>query len=959
MRLPYLTPLAACVMLSACGGSDGGTSGTETTPSLGLIRNATVNFYRADDPACPLACEQVGTGDTGTSGVISARISGYSGPMVVEVVGDADAEYFDEQSDKFEPFTAADRLRALTPGSSGRFGVTLLTELAYQRAVAEGRFPLSATSVRAINESVRTALAPELSDILATPGLISDSTAAGSLRNNKGNLYALKLAAFASLGDGAAPSPALAVLNALVDDIQDGTIDGQNNGAALVPAAPYNPATLASDLQNAMNNFAADYADATLTGVVNALNSTLTLALFENPDDGGGDDGGGEPGDGSSITALFNGERVTADVSDYTGPPLSVGAGYASAGSPADAFYFNLSGITNSLNVDRACNDSESPGLSVRFNDAQYSSAPTNGGSCTVTTVELTDSLIRVTFSGTLVRTDDNETQPETLEITEGEFQYVVETFGDEPAPQVVASFEGLGTDTLTSQGDGTGDRGWLEIWGPSAMSVVDVSANPLAVTPSGGDELAGGDRALRFPGVADSRFGSQAVRQFEKRFDGDVYISALWRVETATPGENRARISFGNPAVFMGIDSSYDAAVEGPRINQFTVSLGDGENQRAYAGGTVQGNTTHHVVGRLYKADGSATYNRFDLWIDPARNASGTPSATATGLGGTGSLSFIDTIGFAGQSIQNPTTLDRIRFSSTWDGVFEDAIIEEPPATGTCGGTEEAPFLANGDPDLIGTCAGTYNIAFVHRDATHSRGTVIIGADNSVDFDTGISLSAAGATVTNRITQANRIDIDYANGDKITLYRTQQGVLRNVHYEPSDDDAVKVSMLPQLPQGDGDASALTASNLVASGTVKGEVKIQETVFGTTNPITGNFGVFEVRGQGHQTTVPATVWTLTNIPAETGTHYCQPFDFALQVTYLRVSDSGAAQSGGGGNAVGRCTVTVTDIQTNPSNPAQIIGAEGKFAVELLSTGPDGTGKLVDTVTDGYFRFFPE
>src|SRR5690606_5232492 len=111
---------------------------------------------------------------------------------------------------------------------------------------------------------------------------------------------------------------------------------------------------------------------------------------------------------------------------------------------------------------------------------------------------------------------------------------------------------------------------------------------------------------------------------------------------------------------------------------------------------------------------------------------------------------------------------------------------------------------------------------------------------------------------------------------------------------------------------------------------------------------------FEVRGQSHQATVPATIWTLTNIPAEIGTHYCEPFDFALQVTYLRNVDSGAAQSGGSGNAVGRCTVTVTDIAFNPSNPAQVIGAEGKFAVELLGFGVDFNSDLVDVVTDGYF-----
>lgn len=960
--------VSACVALAACGG--GGSSDPvfipsrastpSATPSLGLVRNATVNFYRATDPACPENCQLLATGNTGSSGIISASIGGYSGPLVIEVVGNnSDAEYFDEESGAFEPFSANDRLRALSPVASGSFGVTLLTELAYQRAVVTDRFPLSTESVNAINQSIGDALAPELSGgILTVPALVSDTTVTSDLTNNDAGLYALKLAALARLGSGNT-SPALAVLNALVSDIQDGEIDGTNDGAALVPPAPYNPATFGSDLKTAMADFATQYGDAALEDEVDNVPPTLDLTLFDPaPDDD--NPGSSDLGNSSGVTGLFNNERVTVDVSDYTGPPLSVGVGYATAGEPGDTFYFNLSGITTSVNVDRACTDAGTPGLSVRFNDAQYSGAPIDGGSCTITTVELTDTLIRVTFSGTLVRTDDNEAQPASLEITQGEFQYVVETFDAEPAPQVTASFEGLTPGLLWQQGNGSEDRGWQGSWASSAMNVVDVSSNPLAVTPSGGDELVGGDLALRFPGVADSNFTANAVRSFEKRFTDDVYISTLWRVEAATVGSNTARISFGNPSVFMGVDSGYDAAVEGTRINQFTVSLGDGDAQRAYTGGAISGNTTHHVVGRLYKSDGSNVYDRFDLWVDPARNASGTPNTTATGLGGTGSLSFIDSIGFAGQFIQNPTTIDRIRFSSTWDGVFEDAVIEEPPATGTCGGNAEGTSELPAGNDLVSTCAGTHDIAFVHRDEPHTRGTVIIGEDNSVDFDSGIVLPAAEiSAVYNRISCCNRIDIDYTNGDKVKLYRTDDGLLRNVHYEPSGGTAVKVSMLPQLSEGDGDASALTSSNRVASGTVNGEVKIQETVFGTTDPITGNFGVFEVRGQSHQTTIPTTIWTLIDIPAEVGTHYCQPFDSALQVTYLRVSDSGAAQSGGKDNAVGRCTVTVTDIQADQYNPDKIVGAEGKFAVELLSTGPDGTGKLVDVVTDGYFRFFPE
>ncbi|MFN3713661.1 MAG: hypothetical protein ACK4SX_08385 [Alcanivoracaceae bacterium] len=684
---------ASVFLLAACGGGGGsGNSDADVTPSLGLIRNATVNFYRADDPACPTACELLGSASTGATGVVTAGFTNYSGPMVVEIVGGSSAEYFDEQSGQFEAFGAADRLRAITPSSRGRFGVTMLTELAYQRAVVEQRFPLSSTAVNNINQSIGNALAPEISSgILTVPALISDTTASGALLNNNQGLYAIKLAALTRLGEGGSPAPALAVLNALVEDFQDGTIDGLNDGSPLSPPAPYNTATLSADLKDAMDAFAALYGNSSLINTVAGVSPLGSLAVFtppDNDDDGGGDDGGGDPGNGGSevlgddngITGLFNGERRTASISSYTGPPLSVGIGYATAGEIGDSFQVNLSGISTQLNVDRACANNGIPGLLVTFNDVFYSGAPVDGGSCTITTTELSDTLILVQFSGTLARGDDNESAPATLVVTEGEFQFRAPLFDSSfPQPEVRASFEELALGDLWQQGNGTDDRGWQGTWRPSSMSVVDVSGSPLTVTPSGGNALNGGVRALRFPGVAGSFFGPSEARSFERRFPGDVYISVLWRIDAASPGSNRARMSFDNGAFFIGVDSSYDAAVEGPRINQFTVSLGDAENQRAYAGGAVQGNTTHHIVGRLYKAEGSATYNRFDLWVDPARNASGTPLATASRTAGTGSLSFIGAIGFAGSFIENPNTIDRIRFSSTWDGVFEDVEPEVP----------------------------------------------------------------------------------------------------------------------------------------------------------------------------------------------------------------------------------------------------------------------------------------
>src|SRR5690606_21492011 len=98
----------------------------------------------------------------------------------------------------------------------------------------------------------------------------------------------------------------------------------------------------------------------------------------------------------------------------------------------------------------------------------------------------------------------------------------------------------------------------------------------------------------------------------------------------------------------------------------------------------------------------------------------------------------------------------------------------------GTCGGNAEGTSELPAGNDLVSTCAGTHDIAFVHRDEPHTRGTVIIGEDNSIDFDTGIVLSPTDiSTVYDRISCCNRIDVNYTSGDKVTLYRTDNGILR------------------------------------------------------------------------------------------------------------------------------------------------------------------------------------
>ncbi len=219
------------------------------SPSLGLVTNATVNFYQAD------AVTLIGSSDTGSSGEVSIDAGGYSGPIVVEVLGDdVDAMYFDESLGTTRPFPEGRAFHALAPSPS-TLGVTPLTELAYQAAVRQGLFPISAAAVNELNEIVRASLAPSLASVLTVPALLGDP-AVTRLEGNQSGAYALILAALAELGAGdASGAPALAAMNALVADLADGQIDGDNNGTPI--GAPYN--NFLSEMDANLNGMASTY----------------------------------------------------------------------------------------------------------------------------------------------------------------------------------------------------------------------------------------------------------------------------------------------------------------------------------------------------------------------------------------------------------------------------------------------------------------------------------------------------------------------------------------------------------------------------------------------------------------------------------------------------------------------------------------------------------------------------
>lgn len=275
--------LCAIALAAACndGGidGDGGSSNSAgASPSLGLVRDATVNFYQADGSTL------LGSGETGESGAVDIPVGGYGGPVVVEVVGDdTDAMYYDEAAGTLVSFPDGAALRALAP-APGTVGVTPLTELAYRAAERQGLFPLSASAVEELNEIVRAALAPGLGSILSVPTLVGDP-AVTTLGDGEVGNYALVLAALAELGSGEA-APALAVLDALAADLADGEIDGEDGEGSV--GAPY--ADFLAEMETALTDIADDYGypgDAAAQRPVSASVDTSGV--------------GGEPGGGALV----------------------------------------------------------------------------------------------------------------------------------------------------------------------------------------------------------------------------------------------------------------------------------------------------------------------------------------------------------------------------------------------------------------------------------------------------------------------------------------------------------------------------------------------------------------------------------------------------------------------------------------------------------------------------------
>lgn len=218
------------------------------SPSLGRINRGVARAFAANGNRI---ADDVVIGDDGT---VTIEIpEDHTGPVIIEIEGADDADYFDEEASSTLPFPAGQTMRAALPAPRAEAGVSILTELAVRLAEASGE-DIDAELVELANERIRAALAEDVEDLLTPPVIVGSDTSADDLDDDDAGRLAVRLGALAMLAEGDA-SPALTVLQQLATDAADGNIDGLA-GEDAIEGLVYNPATFAADFAQAIRDFA-------------------------------------------------------------------------------------------------------------------------------------------------------------------------------------------------------------------------------------------------------------------------------------------------------------------------------------------------------------------------------------------------------------------------------------------------------------------------------------------------------------------------------------------------------------------------------------------------------------------------------------------------------------------------------------------------------------------------------
>ena len=244
---------------AGCSGSSGSPQPTIVSgvASAGLIKNGTVSIFalNADGSKGSL----LKTATTDSAGAYSADISPYSGPVIIEAVGN----YTDEATGATMTITAEKPLRAACPSASGAVSVavTPITDLAVSRAGT-----LTVAAIAAANKEVSDTFKFDIINtrpVEPVAAVLYDGATTQAQRD-----YTLALATVSQMGNGA---PAATIVSALNADMSAG------NGLSATMSATFTNA-LTTFLTTNPNNKTGAGTDSTNLTSVGARTAVLRFA---------------------------------------------------------------------------------------------------------------------------------------------------------------------------------------------------------------------------------------------------------------------------------------------------------------------------------------------------------------------------------------------------------------------------------------------------------------------------------------------------------------------------------------------------------------------------------------------------------------------------------------------------------------------------------------------------------
>jgi len=628
----------------------------EVSPSLGRIARGRASAFamNGDRLAGPVTL-----GDDGKAELEIPTT--HVDPVLIEVEGADDADYYDESAATTLPFFADQKIRALLPEPRDSAGVSILTELAVRLAQATGE-DIDLELVELANERIRAALAEDVEDFLVPPVIVDGSTAADSLDDDDAGRLAARLGALAMLADGDA-SPALTVLMQLANDAADGSIDGLAGDVA-IEGLVYAPATFASDFAEAIRDFADAFGSDALKTRAAAAAPKSAIGRAVAP-------GATEPG---TVNPKLAGDYLLTYFEASAGGPYTEGETVAVV-IDAAAGTLTLGGTLTLSDPFQRFLGGDSITSEINWKDP-------------MTGFEYALSLNDTGVFNEINVGDADQIQDNGFPLFLGQL-FVAEGDGggdsSEPtAPELVAraSFEGLEIGELNGQGDGTDDFGfasgnWINAAFPiDSPSVVDTSATPLSYSMEGGPTIAGGNRALSIQGSGGSAT-SIAGRSFATPLVSEFYFSYLFRPDAFPSG-----FAVSSGIYLRAEDQSSDYITL--NVNGSTIDTGgsiqvrvasEGENAFDSAfGGALQEGVTFLLVGRLYKSAGSDRFDRLDAWLNPAMADEETPDITVEGPTRRQPPAIAELRFRVQGRAQQELLFDEFRFAGSWDGLFETA---------------------------------------------------------------------------------------------------------------------------------------------------------------------------------------------------------------------------------------------------------------------------------------------